>query len=54
MELGYSFRSLVHHHCGQQQGSMQANLVLERWMSILSLDLTGDRKRKSRWPGLGP
>jgi hypothetical protein len=28
--LVYSFRSLVHYHHGKEQGSMQADMVLER------------------------
>ena len=34
--LTYSFRGLVHYHHGRKHGSMQANIVLERELRVLT------------------
>jgi hypothetical protein len=35
----YSFRGLVHYHHGRKHGSMQADMVLEKELRVLHLDL---------------
>jgi hypothetical protein len=39
MGLPYSFRGLVHYHHGEKHGSMGADMVLERELRFLHLDL---------------
>jgi hypothetical protein len=35
----YNFRSLVHYHHGRKHGSKQADVVLEKELRVLHLDL---------------
>jgi len=35
--LAYSFRGSVHHHHGGKHGSVQADLVLEKELSVLHI-----------------
>ena len=49
LELAYSFRGLVYYHHGRKHGSMQADRVLERYLSILYLD----QQATGRQPGPG-
>jgi hypothetical protein len=46
--LAYSYRGLVHYHLGREDSSMQADVVIERWLRALHLGLqaAGD------WPDL--
>ena len=37
--LAYSFRGLVHYHHGRKHGSVQADMVLEKELRVLHLDL---------------
>jgi hypothetical protein len=37
--LAYSFRGLVRYHHGGKHGSIQADLVLEKELRVLHLDL---------------
>ena len=41
--LAYSFRGLVHYHHGRKHGSMQADMVLEKELRVLHLDLKAAR-----------
>ena len=36
--MAYHFRRLAHYHNSGKQGSMQANMVLERYLKILHPD----------------
>jgi hypothetical protein len=37
--LAYSLRGLAHYHHGKKHGSMQADVVLEKDLRVLHLDL---------------
>ena len=37
--LAYSFRGLVHYHHGEKNGSIQVDMVLEKKLTALHLDL---------------
>jgi hypothetical protein len=37
--MAYSFRSLVHYHHGRKHGSIQAEMVLEKGLTVLHIDL---------------
>jgi hypothetical protein len=39
MKLAYSFRGIVYYHHGRKHGSMQADMVLEKELRVLHLDL---------------
>ena len=39
IEAGVQFRDLIHYHCGGKHGAMQADVVLEKEMRVLHLDL---------------
>ena len=39
MGLAYSFRGSVHYHHGRKHGSIQADMVLEKELRVLHLDL---------------
>ena len=50
--LAYSFRGLVHYHHGKKYGGMQADMVLEKELRALHLDLRaaeGDYDGRSSW-----
>jgi hypothetical protein len=44
LELAYSFRGLVHYHCGRKQETIQAYIVLKKKLRVLHLDLTAARR----------
>jgi hypothetical protein len=44
--LAYSFRVIVHYHHGGKYCSAQADMVLEKELRVLHLDLKATRKRK--------
>ena len=39
MGLAYSFRGLAHYHFGGTHGTVQADMVLEKELKVLHLDL---------------
>ena len=39
LRLVFSFRGFVHYHYGRKHGIMQADMVLERYLRFLHLDL---------------
>ena len=43
--LAYSFRGSVYYHHGRKHGSMQADMVLEKELRVLHLDLKAARKK---------
>ena len=45
MGLAYSFRGLVHYHHGGKHGSIEADMVLEKELRVLHLDLKAARRR---------
>ena len=47
MGLSYSFRGSVHYHHGRKHGSVQADMVLEKELRVLHLDLKVARKSVS-------
>jgi hypothetical protein len=42
--LAYSYRDSKHYHHGRKHGSIQADMVLEKELSILHVDLTVARR----------
>jgi hypothetical protein len=38
--MAYSFRGLIHYHHGGKNGNFQADVVLEKKLSVLHLDPT--------------
>ena len=44
LELAYSFRGLVHYHHGRKHGTDQADMVLEKELRVLHLDLKTARR----------
>jgi hypothetical protein len=45
--LDYSFRGPVNYHHGRVHGSIQADLVLEKELEVLNLDLKAARRKLS-------
>ena len=45
LRLAYSFRSSAHYHQGRKHGSVQEDMVLEKELRILHLDLKAARKK---------
>ena len=45
--LAYSFRGSVHYHYGRKHGSVQADMVLEKELSVLHLDAKAARRKLS-------
>jgi hypothetical protein len=45
--LAYSFRGSVHCHPGRKHGSLQADIVPEKELRVLDLDLKAVRRRLS-------
>ena len=43
--LAYSFRGSVYYRHGRKHGSMQADMVLEKELRVLHLDLKAARKK---------
>ena len=53
MRLAYSFRYLVHYHHGRKHGGMQADMVQEKKLRVLHLDLqAAGREMRHTRPGL--
>ena len=46
MGLAYNFRSLVYYHHDRNQGSRQAEMVLEKELRVLLLDLQAAKGKK--------
>jgi hypothetical protein len=44
LELVYSFRGSVHYHHGGKHDNMQADIVLEKELRVLHLDLKAVRR----------
>ena len=45
LELVYSFRGPVHYHHGRKHGSIQADLVLGKYLRVKCADSKADMKR---------
>jgi hypothetical protein len=45
--LTYGLKGSVHFHCGRMHGAMQADMVQEKELSVLHLDLMAARRRLS-------
>jgi hypothetical protein len=45
--LAYSFRGSLHYHNGRKDGSVQVDIVPEKKLRVLHLDLMAVRKRLS-------
>jgi hypothetical protein len=43
--LAYSFRGSVHYYHGRKPGSIQADMMLEKELRVLYLDLKAARRR---------
>jgi hypothetical protein len=42
--LAYSFRGLIHYHLSRKHGGIQADIVLEKELRVLHLDLKATRR----------
>ena len=51
MRLAYSF-SLVHYHHGGKHGSVQADIVLEKDLRVLHLELQATEDYEPHWAWL--
>jgi hypothetical protein len=47
LELAYRFRGSVHYYHGRKHGSIQADVLLEKELGILHIDLKATRRRMS-------
>ena len=47
MGLVYRFTGSVHYHCGRKHGSIQADMVLEKVLRVLRLNLKAARRKLS-------
>ena len=47
MGVAYGFRGSVHYHHGKNHGNVQADIVLEKKVSILHFDLKAAKRRVS-------
>ena len=52
MGLVYSFRGLVHYHHDGKHGGLQANIVLEKELRVLHLDLQAAGRERGAGPDL--
>jgi hypothetical protein len=42
--MAYNFRGLVHYHYGRKHGSMKADMVLEKELKCLNLEMQAARE----------